>query len=84
MSGPADRMPVFVNDALIWLPVGASASVAVASFDATLGARLSAGSAYLTDGRGIRLAADAPVHSGAILRVIVSARRGEDGTDAQP
>lgn len=92
-------MLVFVNDRAVHLPAGGTARDAVALFDADLALRLEQGSAepdrptarppdrpsaYLTDGRGIRLPSDAPLHEGAILRVIVSARGGSNEADAHP
>jgi hypothetical protein len=77
-------IPVFVNDRLVQVPSGTPASQAVATHDAELANRLARGEAYLTDGRGIRLAPDLAVFSGAILRVVVSARDGREETDAHP
>lgn len=80
----SDTIPVFVNSQCVRITPGQPVAGAVALFDADLGARLEAGTAYVTDGRGIRLAADTPLHAGAILRVIVSARREPDEADAHP
>lgn len=77
-------IPVFVNDRLVQVPSGAPASQAVAAHDAELGDRLRRGEAYLTDGRGIRLAPDVAVFSGAIFRVVLSARGGREEADAHP
>jgi len=41
-------------------------------------ARLDDGTAYLTDGRGIRIDPGAPLAAGAILRVVKSARRASE------
>lgn len=68
----------FVNERPVTVPPGSLARDAVAALDPALAARLGAGQAYLTDGRGIRCAADAPLGPGAILRVVVPARRGPD------
>jgi hypothetical protein len=70
---------VFVNGDVVDLPAGASAGEAVRTFDAALGDRIAGGAAYVTDGRGIEIDPAAPLASGAILRVVVSARRGPDG-----
>lgn len=77
-------IPVFINEQRVELPAGATAAEAVALFDAALATRLAAGEAHITDGRGIRIAADQPVHAGAILRVVVSSRRNQDEADAHP
>ena len=71
-------IPVFVNGTLVAVPAGTDVTGAVTRADATLGARLARAEAYATDGRGIELAADAPVAAGAILRVVVSARKRGD------
>jgi hypothetical protein len=82
VSGP---IPVFVNDHPLALPPGATAAEAVAAFDPTLAERLAAGSATLTDARGIAMGADQPLFPGAIVRVIVSARRSSpEASDAHP
>ncbi|HUG28725.1 MAG TPA: hypothetical protein VMK53_10575 [Gemmatimonadales bacterium] len=71
-------MPVFVNEKPVQVAAGGTALEAVAALDQDLSDRLAAGDAYVTDGRGIRLAPEEVLSSGAILRVIVSARRAPD------
>jgi hypothetical protein len=76
-------MRVFVNEQSLALPDGADAGAAVEALDPELAARVAEGSAYLTDGRGVRLAPDAALSPGAIIRVVRSARRaGGDGDHA--
>ena len=77
-------LPVFVNEHRVELGAGGTAVAAVAVFDATLAGKIDSGDAYITDGRGIRIAPDQPVHAGAILRVVVSSRRNKDEADAHP
>jgi hypothetical protein len=77
----SDTIRVFVNASVMDLPAGADVAQAVRTYDPTLEAGLAAGSAYVTDGRGIELPLDSTLASGAILRVGVRARRGDD---AQP
>jgi hypothetical protein len=79
MSAP---VLVFVNDQAVRVAPGVPAVEAVAAHDPALSERLRTGAAYLTDGRGIRLAAGSPVFAGAILRVVVSARSRPDEADA--
>ena len=67
---------MFVNSGVLDLPEGSFVADAVRQFDPVLSDRLSAGEAYVTDGRGIEVALDEPLASGAILRVIVRAKRG--------
>ncbi len=71
-------MPVFVNEQPVQVVAGGTALQAVAALDGDLAERLGAGKAYVTDGRGIRLAPEDVLSAGAILRVIVSARRAPD------
>lgn len=79
-----DAIPVFVNGHTVRIAPAEPVAAAVALHDPALAAQVSAGTAYVTDGRGIRLPADALVHAGAILRVVVSARREPDEADAHP
>jgi hypothetical protein len=69
---------VFVNSNAVDLPPGADVGLAVRTFDPELESRLQSGTAYVTDGRGIEIDPAAPLASGAILRVVVRARRGAD------
>ena len=69
-----ESLRAFVNERPVSVPPGATALDAVQAFDPALAARVAAGEAYLTDGRGIRLPADSRLAPGAIVRVILSAR----------
>jgi hypothetical protein len=73
---------VFVNERPLEVPLGATARDAVRASNEDLGRRLDDGSAYLTDGRGIRLAPETPLTAGSILRVVVTARQQSKGVDA--
>ena len=77
---------VFVNERAVRVPPGSTAEAAVTAQDPGLGEKLRDGAAYVTDGRGIRLASGDAVYAGAILRVVVSVRREDarDGADAHP
>jgi len=77
---------VYVNEHPVDVSPGSSAVAAVRAADAELGAAVAGGRAYLTDGRGVRIAPDAPVAAGSILRVVRSAKPGAPagGDDAQP
>jgi len=69
---------VFVNSVVVDLPAASSVAEAVRRFDPALGDRVTAGEAYVTDGRGIEVDPDQTLASGAILRVVVRARRGSN------
>ena len=62
----------FVNEAPVLVPAGSPALAAVEAFDPVLADAVAAGTAYLTDGRGIRLEAGTTLSPGAIIRVISS------------
>jgi len=76
-----DSIAVFVNDRRVAVPPGATAAEAVTRDDPDLGRALADGKAYLTDGRGIRLALEAPLVAGAIVRVVRSSRAGREAGD---
>jgi hypothetical protein len=78
----SDTIRVFVNASAVDLPAGADVAQAVRAFDATLESSIASGSAYVTDGRGIEIEPAARLTSGAILRVVVRARRGSRDGDA--
>jgi hypothetical protein len=78
----SDLIRVFVNATPVDLPAGADVAQAVRAFDATLEPRIANGAAYVTDGRGIEIDLAARLSGGAILRVVVRARRGDRGGDA--
>jgi hypothetical protein len=73
----SETIRVFVNAGALDLPRGADVKAAVRAFDPTLEVQLASGAAYVTDGRGIEMVPDSPLASGAILRIVVRARRSE-------
>jgi hypothetical protein len=73
-----DTIRVFVNATAVDLASGARVDEAVAAYDPSVVTGLQSGAAYVTDGRGIEIQGDAPLSNGAILRVVVRARRGPD------
>jgi hypothetical protein len=77
-------MRVFVNGRPIDVASGTDVRGAIVAHDPSLAARVAAGTAYVTDARGIELAGDAPLEAGSILRVVVSARRPAESADADP
>ncbi|HEX6089530.1 MAG TPA: hypothetical protein VFZ13_05135 [Gemmatimonadales bacterium] len=74
-----NMLTVFVNERSLAVPEGSVVADAVAALDPLLAERVAAGGGYVTDARGIEIAADAVVRAGAILRVVT---RGRPGTDA--
>jgi hypothetical protein len=77
-----ETVRVFIDDRAVSVPPGATVLAAVACLDPSLAERIRCGSAYLTDGRGIRLDGDAAVFQGAIIRVVISARAPRGEADA--
>lgn len=77
-------MRVFVNAVPLEVRPGADVRAAVLALDAELDPKLTAGTAFVTDARGIEIPLESPLAEGAILRVVVSARRsaGEPDADA--
>ncbi len=72
-------MRVFVNAGAVDLPSGADVGAAVREFDPALEKQVVSGTAYVTDGRGIEIDPATPLEGGAILRVVVRARRSGNG-----
>ncbi len=83
MTGP-EPATIFINERAHRVRPGLSAAEAAAQVEPGLPAALQAGTAYLTDGRGIRLSGAEPVGPGAIIRIVRSARSSPPGTDADP
>ena len=70
-------MKIFINEGPLVIAQGLTVLEAVQAFDAALGAALSEGAAYATDGVGRQLDPASPVGEGTIIRVINSAPRAE-------
>jgi hypothetical protein len=75
-------MRVFVNAVPLEVEKGAAVRDAVLALDGELERRLVAGAAFVTDARGIEVPLESALAEGAILRVVVSARRGAGEPDA--
>jgi hypothetical protein len=69
MTGP-EPVTIFINERVFRVRPGLSAAEAVAQLEPELPGALRAGTAYLTDARGIALSPDEPVGAGTIIRVI--------------
>ena len=75
---------VFVNATPVDVDPGAEVRDALRLCDPALEASVTSGAAYVTDARGIEIPLDVRLSAGAILRVVVSARKraGSDHVDA--
>jgi hypothetical protein len=75
-------MRVFINATPVDVAPGTDVRGALRAHDPAMEASAMAGTALVTDARGIELPLDRPLAAGSILRVIVRARRGGQGADA--
>lgn len=75
-------MRVFVNAVPLEVGKGADVRAAVSALDDELERKLVAGTAFVTDARGIEVPLESALAEGAILRVVVSARRASGEPDA--
>ncbi len=75
-------MRVFVNAVPLELEKSADVRAAVLALDRELEPKLLAGAAFVTDARGIEVPLESPLAEGAILRVVVRARRAGRDPDA--
>ena len=73
---------VFVNATPVDLDPGSDVRAALLRHDPAMAASADAGTALVTDARGITLPLDAPLAGGSILRVVVRSRRGAQDGDA--
>lgn len=78
-----DTVRVYINAKPVDVAAKATALEAVETWDAEQAAAIRSGERLITDSRGIPTTADAPVHNGAIFR-IVRARQVADDADESP
>lgn len=72
-------MRIFVNETPCSIPEDATVADGVRAFNPDAISILEAGSGYVTDGVGRKVALDDPLTGGAILRIIGPAGRPDDG-----
>jgi hypothetical protein len=70
-----DTLRVYVNAKPVDAPASATVLDAVESADPVLAAGVRSGDQAVMDSRGLPIDADAPLHGGAIFRVIAIRRR---------
>ena len=70
MSDSGATYRVYVDSRPVDVPVSATVLDAVESADRALAEAVRSGSKAVTDSRGLPIASDAPLHGGAILRVV--------------
>lgn len=79
-----DAVPIFINDQRVLVPAAASVIAAVRAAAPDLSRALAEGRALVTDGVGRPLDLETPVSSGAIIRVVMSARIRPAEADGHP
>jgi hypothetical protein len=77
-----DILRVFINSAPVDIQPGTDVRAALRAYDPALEERVTAGTAFVTDGRGIEMDLEARLVAGSILRVVVRSRRGGGTLDA--
>lgn len=77
----SQHIRIFVNEHAAEVEAGSSVRAGVRAHDAALAAALDHPGTYVTDGVGRRLDPDSALMAGAILRVVVSARRADERSE---
>ncbi len=73
---------VFIDGTGLDVPPGTTVLTAMHMHDGAIAERVAAGTAYVTDARGIEVGPDDRLAAGSILRVVPRARRGGGTGDA--
>ncbi len=73
---------VFINGSPIDVEPGTDVRAALRAHDPALEERVTAGTAFVTDARGIEVDVAQSLAAGSILRVVIRSRRGGDAVDA--
>ena len=76
-----DTIRVYLNQREVDRPAGTQVAEAIRLVEPDLSQSLESGKAKVTDGRGLELPPDQTLTNGAILRIIVSSRRGDSPDD---
>ena len=79
----SDTVRIYINAKPVDVAATATAIEAVEQWDSTEASAIRSGERMITDSRGIPTTADAPVHNGAIFR-IVRARQIADQAEDNP
>ena len=73
---------VFINGSPIDVEPGTDVRAALRAHDPALEERVTAGTAFVTDARGIEMDVAQQLAAGSILRVVIRSRRGGETVDA--
>jgi len=77
----SDTVRIYINAKPVDVPASATALDAVEQWDSTQAAAIRSGERMITDSRGIPTTADAPVHNGAIFRIVRARHVADDVED---
>jgi hypothetical protein len=77
----SETIRVYINAKPVDVVATATALEAVEQWDSTQAAAIRNGERMITDSRGIPTTADAPVHNGAIFRIVRARQVGDDMED---
>jgi len=77
----SDTVRIYINAKPVDVTASATALEAVEQWDATQAAAIRNGERMITDSRGIPTTADAPIHNGAIFRIVRARHTGYDVED---
>jgi hypothetical protein len=78
----SDALRVFINGAPVDIQPGTDVRAALRAYDPALEERVAAGTAFVTDARGIEMDSETRLAAGSILRVVIRSRRGGGTLDA--
>jgi hypothetical protein len=77
----SETVRVYINAKPVDVDATSTALQAVEAWDAALAAAIRSGERMITDSRGIPARNDAPVHNGAIFRIVRARQAGADDND---
>lgn len=77
----SQTLPIFINGSTVQAPSGSTLGQVLAAQQPELFAILMDATGQVTDARGLPVDPDAPIHAGAIYRIVRSSRHHE-ATDA--
>jgi hypothetical protein len=77
----SETVRVYINARPVDVGATATALEAVEQWDPTQATAIRNGERMITDSRGIPTTADAPVHNGAIFRIVRARQAGDDVDD---
>ena len=77
----SETVRIYINAKPVDVAASATAIEAVEQWDSTQAAAIRTGERMITDSRGIPTTADAPVHNGAIFRIVRARQIADDAED---